>query len=295
MTQYYAEKANNKLSTEGYEFFTQSNNEISQCVSPHIHTAVEILVMCRGQYMVSNGKEEHIVSPGDAVMFRFNELHRISSLTNDGRYHVIKFSPSFVMELAGTQLGPNHMLSLSLRQGDVTIIKKDECDKIGLTSVVERMAHELEHNDSFSDLGIKVGVAQVLLLMLRYISEIDSSVHDLQYDLQFAQRIYETVAFIEQNYPRDITVEACADRANVSYSYFSRKFKAITGKSFKQYLTDVRLDHAEKELCSTDNPITQVATNCGFNSMAYFSAVYKKRSGMTPSEAREKLSPKKKK
>ncbi len=292
MSQYYAEIANAKMATDGYEFFAQHNTQVKQGVRPHIHTAIEMLIFERGEYLVSNGKEEHTLYGGDAVLFRFNELHRVSSLTDNGKYYVVKFSPAFVMSTAGTQLGPSYMLSLSLRRGDITVIRKDQCYQMGITTILERMKFELELGDNFSNLAIKVGVAQLMLLMLRYINDTTPSL-DQAYDLQFAQRIYETIAFIEQNYSDDITVENCAERANVSYSYFSRRFKAITGKSFKQYLTDVRLDHAEKKLCSTDDPITHIATDCGFNSMAYFSAVYKSRSGLTPSEAREKLSPKK--
>ena len=289
MANYFAEKANNNLSTKGYEFFNQINEHQRLYVSPHIHTAVELLYFVEGEFKICTGNEEHLLGTGDAVMFRSNELHRVYAMSSHGMYYVVKFSPAFIMDLAGTDFGPSFLLSLSIKRGKALVFNNTLCKDTGLCSAMNKLIAESELSDNCSELGMKICVSQVLLILLRHVASQQQG--DLTYgsDPQFAQTVYETVAFIEQNYALDISVEECAKRANVSYSYFSRKFKIITGKSFKQYLTDVRLDHAEKALCLTDKPITDISTDCGFNSMAYFSAVYKKRAGCTPSATREAL------
>lgn len=73
-----------------------------------------------------------------------------------------------------------------------------------------------------------------------------------------------------------------ADRAGLSPSYFSKKFRAVTGMGMKEYLSYVRLEHASKELQSTDHSITEVAINSGFSDSNYFKDAFKKMYGISP-------------
>jgi len=70
--------------------------------------------------------------------------------------------------------------------------------------------------------------------------------------------------------------------AYMSYSYFSRCFYRITGKSFKEYLNLTRINRAEKAILTTDKSVTEIAGDCGFNSVSYFISTYKKLKGVTP-------------
>ena len=98
--------------------------------------------------------------------------------------------------------------------------------------------------------------------------------------------IYECVDYVNNNYASDISAEECANMLHVSYSYFAKRFKLLTGKTFREYLTYTRINHAEKALLSSTDPITKIALDCGFNNHTYFSAVYKKLKGVSPTEAR---------
>ncbi|MBQ6824219.1 MAG: helix-turn-helix transcriptional regulator, partial [Clostridia bacterium] len=59
------------------------------------------------------------------------------------------------------------------------------------------------------------------------------------------------------------TAEDCSSHVFLSYSYFSRSFKRITGHTFKDYLNITRINQAEKALVSTRKPITEIAAECG--------------------------------
>ena len=72
----------------------------------------------------------------------------------------------------------------------------------------------------------------------------------------------------------------------MSYSYFSRCFKNVTGKTFKEYLNMVRINHAQRLLATTTLSVTQVALECGYNNISYFIAVYKSLKGETPLSSR---------
>ena len=69
---------------------------------------------------------------------------------------------------------------------------------------------------------------------------------------------------------------------SISEGYLSRKFKAVSGIGLNQYITYVRICHAEKLLTETNLSVTEIAEKCGFNGSNYFSSVFKKMKGMTP-------------
>ena len=102
--------------------------------------------------------------------------------------------------------------------------------------------------------------------------------------------IYECVDYINNNYASDICAEECADMLHISYSYFARLFRAVMGKTFKEYLVSVRLAKAKSILISTKIPITDVALACGYANLSYFIAEYKKSFGKTPKQARKEMS-----
>ena len=93
--------------------------------------------------------------------------------------------------------------------------------------------------------------------------------------------------YINKNYMEDITLEKMCETVNMSYSYFSRMFKSITGTTFKEYLNTIRIDRAENLLVNTNKTATEICIKCGFNNPAYFSKVYKEIKGISPLSARK--------
>ena len=100
------------------------------------------------------------------------------------------------------------------------------------------------------------------------------------------RRIFEGISYIEQNYALPITPEDCAAHLCMSYSHFAKQFRAVTGRTFKQYLTYIRISHAESELLTTNDSVTEIAMRTGFNNVSHFIATYRALRGKTPLETR---------
>lgn len=103
-------------------------------------------------------------------------------------------------------------------------------------------------------------------------------------------RIIEEVRFaMRQNIEETINLEEIADRHNVGYSYFRRMFKKYTGVSPGQYHLQLRIIRAKELLVSTDKSIKEISLELGFQTIHYFSLIFKKKVGVNPSEFRKKL------
>jgi len=97
------------------------------------------------------------------------------------------------------------------------------------------------------------------------------------------------IEIARREYNKDLRTRRIAERLAVSESAFCQAFKADTGMSFKDYLTDVRLGVAKGLLVDSGSSITYVGLESGYSDPNYFSRVFLKEVGITPSEYREKF------
>ncbi|MGL6260896.1 helix-turn-helix transcriptional regulator [Vibrio sp. WXL210] len=96
------------------------------------------------------------------------------------------------------------------------------------------------------------------------------------------QLVEDIKKYLNTYYYKDISVNDVAATVKVSRSQATQVFKANTQQTINQYLTDIRVNRAKILLLS--QPVTNVAFDVGFNNPTYFSTVFKKSTGMTPSQ-----------
>jgi AraC-like DNA-binding protein len=94
------------------------------------------------------------------------------------------------------------------------------------------------------------------------------------------------IAFLEENYGSDVRVEDVAQSAYISASRLSHVFKETTGMSLMDYLTQVRIDRAQQLLAETSNSISSIGYELGIQSPTYFTRLFKRMTGSSPSQYR---------
>lgn len=94
--------------------------------------------------------------------------------------------------------------------------------------------------------------------------------------------------FIEAHYREEISQTTVADAVHLNPSYFSTLFKKSVG-SFSDYLTDLRIEHVKERLATTSEKINAIATSEGFSDYQYFVKIFKRLTGLRPSQYREKF------
>ena len=90
--------------------------------------------------------------------------------------------------------------------------------------------------------------------------------------------------YMDEHYSQKITVDELAALSGYSVSHFTREFRNSYGISPIQYLNHIRITHAKNLLRAEQYTITQIARECGFSNVYYFSAYFKKVTGLSPKE-----------
>ncbi len=109
-------------------------------------------------------------------------------------------------------------------------------------------------------------------------------------NFESSNKIKALYEFVQKNYSKKITLKEAAELVNLSNVSFNRFIKRRTGKTFVDYLNEVRIGYASKFLIERDLGISEIAFICGFNSIANFNRVFKKNKKRTPTQYRNDFS-----
>ncbi len=105
-------------------------------------------------------------------------------------------------------------------------------------------------------------------------------------DFQNSEKIEKLYNFIKENFKQKIKLDDAAQMLNMSTVSFTRFIKQRTGKSFVDFVNEIRLGYATRLLIESTSSVSEVCYECGFNNISNFNRIFKKKQGVTPSEFR---------
>ena len=94
--------------------------------------------------------------------------------------------------------------------------------------------------------------------------------------------IQKAASYIYNHYQEPLTLDLVAERVHMSPTYFSRRFKKLTGFGYREYVNHIRLKEASRLLLETELPVMEIAQRCGFADSNYFGDLFRKEKGVSP-------------
>lgn len=111
----------------------------------------------------------------------------------------------------------------------------------------------------------------------------------LSVNTAYVKRIEQVYRIIQKGYQDDLSTREMALELSMTESSFCRFFRNATGKTFKEALTEVRIEKASALLLHSDLSVASIASQCGFNNVSLFNRFFKELTEMTPKDYRKSI------
>lgn len=232
------------------------------------NTDYHLFFSSSGVIQIESAGLSYKMSDYSLIIMRPEGKQKITQYPSSTYVHCI-FSGSVVRELLSS-------LNLPLNQLINTEFSSSSPDKLlFLNQNAEYMLSEFRHDNKYSDIRCVGMLIDFLSLCSRYIVENEK-------DTEIMNMKYITEYIITQS---DVNIEDLLRYANMSRSSFFRMFKKYTGTSPKQYKQDYSLAVAKDYLKIYEKmPVSKVAEKVGISNPLYFSRLFKKKYGISPTE-----------
>lgn len=248
--------------------------------STHVHPYHEIFYLVSGECTFFINHNIYKLTKGDLVMVPAGEIHKSNYQGNgiNDRIDICFRDNSLVWmkEIVGDET-----VKQCLTPGVISIPEKR---RDYVEAIMNKMMFESEGQDILSPAFIRTGLVEFLLFIIRCQRFEENVIKEIDVDNKLMQEI---ATYIYNNYSRKISLDGMAQRFHISRSYLSKKFKAVTGFGFKEYIVNVRIKNACRMLLETNQSITDIAFECGFNDSNYFGDAFRHVKGMSPNKYRK--------
>jgi len=239
----------------------------------HSHPELEITYIEKGSGKRFVGDHTGPFRDGDLVLLGPNLPHTwMDAGTGGFRAHVLQFSPAILKPYADV---PEFRKIISL------------CDRAG-SGLSFRGNGSATAGAMLTDLQRTKGTQQVMafLKLFHTLSQLDASPISGSKQLRRPSlqdsREYRTLYYIHRNWDKDPQVAEISVQLGLTQSAFCHFFKRMTGKSFSECITDIRVRRICADLLNGEDPIPMIAACTGFRNISYFNRQFRKRTGMTP-------------
>lgn len=129
---------------------------------------------------------------------------------------------------------------------------------------------------------LSLTLMRFFIMINRFIDEGKKSGSDIQNEIERATH------YFNENYNKPINIDEYAESRHISTCWFIRSFKQILKVTPMQYILSLRMANAQSLLETTEDSISEIAEAVGYDNPLYFSRIFRKNVGVSPSEYRKR-------
>ncbi|MEG9430461.1 MAG: AraC family transcriptional regulator [Christensenellaceae bacterium] len=255
----------------------------------HRHTEFEISLILSGKGVYSTTSGEYRFEKGDMFLFSTNEYHYITDIEygDDKCFQIlnIQFAPAFIYESGNSK--DTLFMNIFLHRTTVfhNMLTRDNPYTEQIRQLFYSIKQECEEKKPCYRTETRNKVISILINIFRNYNYAESTISpSASYNIEGLQK---AIAYINENYCYDISLDAIAAAAFLSKFHFMHLFKSTYNMTVWDYINIKRIDKALSLLANSNENVLTVAAKSGFNNSANFNRIFKKITGLTPKEYRQ--------
>lgn len=246
-------------------------------VSPHWHKHIEINLMLQGRVeFVIDGRKQ-VVEAGDLCIINSGAIHSGRATEQDResaqRVELITILWEYEFFLKYCKDLPLYRFEIDESDDMFPKIRNMIID-IGILYRARSPYYEMKVSAILLNLGSTL--LQYCLKEKQLYIEYEKT--------KMIKKVQDSIEYIEQNYRENLSLQNVAEYMYMSPTYFSKKFKHLTGINFYRFLIQCRLKHARDDLLNTEMSMTEIAFQNGFPNVKSFIEQFKKMYKKTPKQ-----------
>ena len=249
-------------------------------VPVHWHEEMELIYIKKGKGVVTVDFKQHTVTGPTIVLILPGQLHSIDQFGDE------------IIEYENIIFNYNMLISKNPDYADTNFITPLIRGKITVPTVFtpvypyyEDVARPIDACDEICKTKPQGYQLFIKSMLFQFFFILDNRCRNLTpppKNKTAIDKMRIVLKYVENNYPKKITIADIAEVAGFSESHFMRYFKETMGTSFIDYLKDYRLTMAARLLQSSDNAIIDIASDVGFDNISYFNRSFKAKYGVSP-------------
>lgn len=258
------------LNPYGYTIF---DNRALTAFPLHYHEYYEAELITDGEGVFIVNGNEYPVGRGSFCFLRPTDLHEITTST-PLRTVNIPFSGSAVSK----------EIFHALTTGNSCYICTLDDETVAFAESLVRHLYSLTYGRQ-QDAKLKaVTVSSLLTLLLTLFLRSPNLAVEAA---EPASPVFRALAYMHQNFTADPPLRAAAAESGLQINYFCKKFKQLTGRTYTDYLNELKIDYSCRLLRGTRLSVIDVCFTCGFTSVSQFNREFRKRKGLSPGAYRK--------
>ncbi len=278
---YIDEFTHRQIMTERFYEYHHYRNDKPPMIDFHQHVFYEIYIFISGDVNYIIEGRTYKLRPGDILLTNNSDIHRPEIAPSQFPYEriIIWLNHEFFDRLR--DIGEDLTACFQdASNRDYRLFRPNESQMMKIQSA----CHTIEQERTSSRLGNRVmaysSIMEILVLLSRAYYEISDSARQ---DVMENEHINQIVAYINNHYNEDLTLDYLAEQFYLSKYHLSRQFKQFTGLSLYQFIMKKRLTIA-RNMLMYGKTVTEAYTECGFNDYSNFLKAFKREFGEKPSD-----------
>ncbi|MBR1821911.1 MAG: AraC family transcriptional regulator [Clostridia bacterium] len=244
------------------------------------HSHPELLFVVKGSIGVYINQESCVLQTGQMMFIGSGELHTIEPAEEDNLLVEIQ------MDGAALTPGKNAPAYNFFRGRFLAEMQNGALDLTEMNRLMALIVYEYDKRPKGYAQQI-IGYANMMIAWLIRYDYLTESTEGTDPSNQLYSRMNDILRYMYEHYDERLTLQDVAEHEHLSYYYLSSSFSKITGMTFREHLTQIRLQKSIGELCGTRNSIEMIAAAYGFNSARSYSTLFARQYGCSPAAYRE--------